>query len=381
MLKRFYLFLLVFTLTMSIAFAIFSAPISSVAQNIWRNSLVNRFFPDSETKLLDLKARDEWISSSIQNLTLREKIAQMFIIRAEGNSLAPSFDQVLRQYKPGGVILMEDNVSGDLKKYTSDLQKTNSQIPLFTSIDQEGGSVRRLKFDPNPGPQVLKNLPALICPTQSNTAQILKNNGINLNFGIVADIGFDKNSFIYPRTWGENPEIVSKNVIESLNCSKQILNTVKHFPGHGQTSKDSHKTVPIVEISESEWRSKDAIPFQKAIESGAKVVMISHLQYSKLDPNPTTLSKKNLDILRSFGLDGITVTDDMNMLTASNYDPVDALKRAILAGNDILLYVKLPIVFEKMIEIVEQMVKSGQISEQEINIRLERILRVKWQAH
>lgn len=375
--KKILTFFILFIVIFSITFLIYT---STLKENTFpilnqKNYLLS---PNINSNQNNLRKRDLWISQQLKSMSLREKIAQMFIFRAEGTSLSSDFDSYLRQYKPGGLIFMGDNVTGDLKKYTFDVQKTNPDIPLFTSIDQEGGIVKRIQSDPNPGAEFLRKTPSLICPTQSNTAEILKNNGINLNFGIIADIGYDKKSFIYERTWGEDPQTVSRNVNLSLKCSTQILNTIKHFPGHGETLENSHLEVPKINISYEDWKNRDAIPFQSAINSGANVVMVGQLEYTQIDPNPATLSKKDISLLREMGLDGIVVTDDMNMLTAAGFDPTDALRRAILAGDDVLLYVKLPIAFDKMIDIVESMVKSGEVSEREIGIRLERVLRVKW---
>jgi beta-N-acetylhexosaminidase len=169
--------------------------------------------------------------------------------------------------------------------------------------------------------------------------------GINLNFGIIADVTSDSHSFIFDRVLGTTPQTASDNVRAAVGATHDVtLSTLKHFPGHGETSADSHKIIPTTAISEAIWRQKDALPFQAGIQGGADLVMFGHLRYSTVDTLAASLSKKWHDILRSeLEFNGVTITDDMCMLQASNeaefHDPIANAISALQAGNTLLLYV------------------------------------------
>jgi len=327
-----------------------------------------QFSPEIET----------WIKNKLSSLTLEEKVSQMFMFRMQGTQMTPDFEKFLKQNKPGGLIVMGDNVSVSLKNFIEDINKTNDKVPYFIAVDQEGGSVKRLNEDSNPGGRSLARLSFdEYCQNYTNTANLLKSKGINTNFGIVADLGIDNRSFIYPRTFPGSPEEVAKYVRSQIRCSKEVFAVVKHFPGHGRTIDDSHKKVPVINISYSDWQKTDALPFIEAIKEFPDMIMVGHLNFPKIDNAPASLSATQINNIRALGFDGVVITDDMQMLANGGLDPMNSLIKAFKAGNDIVLYVSYPLNPETMIKKIVDLVKSGEIPEKRINQSVERILKLK----
>ena len=166
-----------------------------------------------------------------------------------------------------------------------------------------------------------------------------------MNFGIVADVTADADSFIYGRVLGADPQAAAERVAAAVAGERgAVLSTLKHFPGHGAAPGDSHASVPTAPLSLDEWRAGPAIPFAAGIDAGAELVMTGHLAYPSVDAAPASLSPEWHRILREeLGFDGVVVTDDMLMLQHNGLpefaDPGENAVRAIAAGGDLLLYV------------------------------------------
>jgi beta-N-acetylhexosaminidase len=248
----------------------------------------------------------------------------------------------------GGVLLMRDNVTpepGEVAAITASAW-ADADLPPIIAIDQEGGEVVRLSFDPNPGADELRSLP-VSATAQAFTArgQLLASVGVNVNFGIVADVTADPGSFIYSRTLGNSGAESSERVAAAVTAERgAVASTLKHFPGHGRSSEDSHAGIPVSGVGRDEWRATDATPFSAGIEAGARFVMFGHLLFPAVDSLPASLSATWHDVLRrDLGFDGIAITDDLLMLQASGdprwSDPYANAVAALAAGNDALLYV------------------------------------------
>jgi beta-N-acetylhexosaminidase len=284
----------------------------------------------------------------LDQLTTRQKVASLLMLHIAGTDKQKIADFV-RQYQPGGLILMGDNISAEIDQVTSltsTAQAASKTYPLFIAIDEEGCAVKRI---PQDGYACAKDLgPEPISATTEafeQRSKLLKRAGINLNFGIVADITADSQAFIYPRVFGSNPEEVGERVAAAVKASQPtVLATVKHFPGHGQTEADSHKTIPEVNIRKKDWLNQAAIPFMAGINAGTDAVMFGHLVYSQVDTQPASLSKEWHRILREeLKFNGLSVTDDLIMLQQSGDESYrDVIANAIAsinAGNDITLLV------------------------------------------
>lgn len=288
-----------------------------------------------------------FVNDKLAVMTLRQKVASLLILHTPGTDIS-NIKKFLQDYEPGGLIFMRDNIPNNLDDLTAntDLIQSDPSLPYFIAIDQEGGVVRRIYEDNYPSAFELKSLPVDDTKTAfSNRSQMLKDVGINLNFGIVADVTNDPKSFIYQRVFGGDPTDVSARVSAAVDGAKGLtLSTLKHFPGHGETEADSHNSIPTTNTSYAQWQVHDEPPFKAGIKSGAQFVMFGHLIYSNVDSLPASLSSKWHQILYGQdGFSGISITDDMNMLQQSgdiNYsDPITNAVSAINAGNTMLLYV------------------------------------------
>jgi beta-N-acetylhexosaminidase len=288
------------------------------------------------------------VDVALGNMTLRDKVASLFVLHAPGTD-ANTLRQFTDQYHPAGVILMGDNIpTGDdaLRAENDALRGVDTKFPRLVAVDQEGGTVKRLQGDHYPDAETLKTLPSQ--STQNafhDRSELVRSVGITLNFGIIADVTDDPDSFIYNRVLGTNPSSAAANVRAAVKGTRgSTLATLKHFPGHGETAADSHMSIPTTNLSYDTWRQKDALPFETGVQENADMIMFGHLRYSAVDSAPASLSKKWHDILKNdLKFLGVTVTDDMCMLQASGEpafsDPVANAVNALQAGNTLLLYV------------------------------------------
>jgi beta-N-acetylhexosaminidase len=285
----------------------------------------------------------------LKDLSLEEKIGQLLMVGIPGIHVSPETEELIGDYGIGGVILFERNYqdSQQLASLTAELQRI-AAFPLFLAVDQEGGRVVRFKRDFTPLPAAAElgsqGSPDLVYNIFSRLGGELKAVGINMNMAPVLDVNTNpSNPVIGDRAFGSDPELVSKlglSVIRALQ-NKGIIAVGKHFPGHGDTSLDSHTHLPHVTHSLSRIESVELSPFREAVEAQVGVVMTAHVVYDRIDPScPATLSEKIIDgILRgSMGFNGVVLSDDLDMgAIINNYDLEMAAVRAIRSGIDILL--------------------------------------------
>ncbi|USN53035.1 MAG: hypothetical protein H6759_02660 [Candidatus Nomurabacteria bacterium] len=267
-------------------------------------------------------------------------------------------------------------------------KNTSNDFPYLIASDQEGCTVKRLKQDDYLCATALGKSPvASTTEAFAQRSNLLQQGGINVNFGIVADITSDQDSFIYPRVFSGNPTIAGDRIKAAVEGSKgKTLSTIKHFPGHGETAENSHFSIPQTDISKEAWLKGSAIPFKEGAD--ADLVMFSHLIYTSVDDKPATLSKEWHRILtEEFGYKGLSITDDMIMLQESDdptyADPIKNAIDALDAGNDLLLFVNnhgsknSQIDIEALVTGIEDAVKDGRLKESDIDAKLERVLRVR----
>ncbi len=286
------------------------------------------------------------VDERLAAMSLRQELASLLMLHYPGTDPAALSD-FMRRTAAGGFIVMGDNApaGSDIAATTSSLD-VDPSLPPIVAVDQEGGEVSRLDADSGLAAEQLRALPADASRAAfAARADIVRTAGIDLNFGIVADVTDDPDSFIYDRVLGTTPAASADRVGEAVLGEQGVVSsTLKHFPGHGLTDADSHRTVPSSAIGLDDWRSTAAIPFQRGIEDGAEVVMFGHLALTSIDPAPASLSSRWHEILRDeLGFDGVTITDDMLMLQQTELpeyqDPVQNAVRALQAGNTMLLYV------------------------------------------
>ena len=343
--------------------------------------------PDTRTEL------EKKVDSTLEGMTLDEKIGQMLMIFYRKDTVDSTLESALKDVKPGGFILFKENIS----TYDKTLNfiktvKNSSSIPMFISIDQEGGNVQRLlalqDMSVSNIPYMydvgLKNDENLTSDVGKVIAEELRVFGINMDFAPDIDVYSNKdNKVIGKRSFGTNSDIVSRLGLSLGNSlsANGVIPVYKHFPGHGNTATDSHVSLPIVDKTKEELYSLDLIPFQKAIEANAPVIMVGHLAVPSItgDNTPASISKSLItDFLKGeMGYKGLVVTDALNMNALTNYYSQDEIYvKAVEAGVDILL---MPSSSRNALNSVKKAVEDGRITEERINESVKKILTLKYE--
>lgn len=337
-----------------------------------------------------MREEKEPIDDKINSMTLDEKIGQMIITGFNGSEYNDDMDRLINEYKVGGVILFARNIedSNQMIDLTRALQENNNNIPLFISIDEEGGRVSRLPDDVEKFPSAftigLINNQQTAYENGKEIGYTLKRLGINLDYAPVLDIySNENNTVIGDRAFSKEESIVSTMGIATMEGIEDadIIPVVKHFPGHGDTEVDSHYGLPIVYKTLEELRNFEFIPFVKAIESGCDVIMVSHIILNEVDSsNPASLSKIVIsDLLRKdLEFDKVVITDDMSMGAITSIMSIEeACIKSIKAGCDILLLGNAYEEIEQVINSIKLKLYNGEISEEHINKSVKRILELK----
>lgn len=337
-----------------------------------------------------MREEKEPIDDKINSMTLDEKIGQMIITGFNGSEYNDDMDRLINEYKVGGVILFARNIedSNQMIDLTRALQENNNNLPLFISIDEEGGRVSRLPDDVEKFPSAftigLINDQQTAYENGKEIGYTLKRLGINLDYAPVLDIySNENNTVIGDRAFSTEESIVSTMGIATMEGIEDadIIPVVKHFPGHGDTEVDSHYGLPIVYKTLEELRNFEFIPFVKAIESGCDVIMVSHIILNEVDSiNPASLSKIVIsDLLRKdLEFDKVVITDDMSMGAITSIMSIEeACIKSIEAGCDILLLGNAYEEIEQVINSIKLKLYNGEISEEQINKSVKRILELK----
>jgi beta-N-acetylhexosaminidase len=328
-----------------------------------------------------------FVEERMSQMTLAQKAAAVLMLHAPGVDPAP-----LRAYVDRGVsglILMGDNVQGTPEQLTAltSAAQVDPQLPALIGIDEEGGDVQRLPWDPAPGAETLRTQdPSATTSAFAARAATLAASGVTVNFGIVADETADPTSFMASRVLGTDPAGAAERVAAAVTGERgTVASTLKHFPGHGQAPGDSHSSVPVAPLTIEEWRSGPAHPFASGIDAGAELVMTGHLSYPSVDAAPASVSPEWHRILREdLGFEGVVVTDDMLMLQRNGLpefaDAGSNAVRAIASGADLLLYV-LPadpatvgISVDGLVTAITVAVSDGRIPEARLDDAVERVL-------
>ena len=337
------------------------------------------------------------VSDALSSMTLKEKIGQMFIVCTDSldfdaeTEVTEKMRQKLQEYKPGGVIFFSYNIKEreQVKNMIADIQKTED-IPLFISVDEEGGTVARVA---NSKEMHTTKFPAMSEIGKSGDSKKayevgetigkeVKELGFNLDFAPVADVNTNaENTEIGNRSFGSDAKTVSSMVAQEVKGlqGQGVSSTLKHFPGQGQCGEDTHKGYVDLNATIDRLREVEFLPFESGIKAGADMVMMSHVAVSQVTGKETPASLTKLmvnDILREeLQFDNVIITDAMNMKVITKfYDPDQAAVMAVEAGNDMIL---MPDNFEQAFEGVLEAVKDGTISESQIDESVSRILSVK----
>ena len=284
----------------------------------------------------------------LNTLSLEEKVGQMLMFAFHGCEFNEQLKTQIDEFHLGGVIHFARNIINpeQVLKLNKDIQEY-SKYPMFIGIDQEGGIVQRITkgTTPFPGAMALSATQQSIRKLHQYVGEDLKQMNYNMVFAPVADINNNPlNPVINSRSYSDDKEIVSKYVIDAFNGFQDanIIPTVKHFPGHGDTSVDSHVSLPMVKKSKKEIENLELVPFKAAVEAGIEGVMVAHIVYPAYDElYPSTLSKTIVtDILRDkLGFKGLVVTDSLTMgAINNNYTKKEIVTFAANAGIDVLIF-------------------------------------------
>ena len=323
----------------------------------------------------------------LSQMTIEEKIGQLFIFGFNGTTLTPEIQNMIENKYIGGVIIMGKNIENkeQIKKLNNDLQNI-SKLNIFIAIDQEGGSVLRIKEDNDTNISQRKiQSKEQAYEISTKRSKLLKDLGINMNMAPVAEYITNKESFMYDRTFSGDKQNVAEKVYSALkgyNDSKMI-SVLKHFPGHDNSSQDSHYNFPEVNISQKEW-NEYIYTFKYSIDKQmVDALMIGHIKFPNIDDKPAVLSKIiiNEKLRKEMNYDGVVMTDDMQMNPIIKYgDYCNTAKESLLAGNDILLYTTYYQRANLQTDIyncILSAVSSGEIEEESINQKVLRILKLK----
>lgn len=326
---------------------------------------------------------------------MTDKIGQLLIMGLKGPELTAEEADFIVANNIGGVILFDRNIGTPdqlhalCRELHSLRHKTRDKVPLFVSIDMEGGRVARLKepFTEWPPMAQLGKLgsTSLAFKFANSMGLELKAFGINLNFAPCVDVLTNpKNQVIGDRALGSDAEEVSKMASALVRgfIKAEILPCAKHFPGHGNTLVDSHEDLPVdEEIDLARLLEVELQPFKKAFRARIDMVMTGHLKFPKIDPEwPVTLSSKFLkDILRNeTRYRGLVISDDLDMKALSKHWSVEEIPvRALQAGCDILLYCNEPSHPAIAFEAIRKALKDGQLSAQEIDGAYRKVVELK----
>ena len=331
-----------------------------------------------------------WVDSIYSSMTLKEKVGQLFVIQAFSNKNKNHKDNIIniiRNNNIGGIIFSKGSAHKQVD-LTNDFQ-SESSIPLLIGMDAEWGLNMRLdstfSFPWNMTLGAIKDN-NLIRQVGRSIADHCKRIGVNFNFAPVVDINTNPdNPIIGNRSFGESTQNVSSKSLNFMRGQQEmnILSSAKHFPGHGDTSTDSHKTLPFISHDKKRILKTELKPFKTLINNGLESVMIAHLEVPSLERTkglPSTLSYSIVTSLlkNTLGFKGLIITDALEMKGLSNFKSKGNLDMlAFKAGNDILLMSAN--VSEGIKAIVDEY-NLGEISEERLSYSVKKILKAKYKV-
>lgn len=335
---------------------------------------------------VDQQAMNQWVDSVFNTLSPEGRIGQLIVAAvtpASNDATRTIVNQLVTQHLVGGLIY-EKSTIGDQAEVTN-LAQSLAAVPLMITIDGEWGLGMRLKEVPNFQRNLILGAlddDMLLYEYGREVARQCRRMGIQVNFAPVLDVNDNPlNPVIGNRSFGESPELVARHAIAFARGLEDggVMAVGKHFPGHGSSSEDSHKTLPVINKSLQEINTCELVPFRRFIDAGLSGILTAHLLVPAIDGGkaPTSLSAECVGTLLRDQLhfDGLIFTDALNMKGATQLLKGSACVNALLAGNDVLL---MPENIGDEIAAVKAAVASGKISQSLIDERCKKILRYKY---
>ena len=323
-------------------------------------------------------------------MTTRGTIGQLLMVGFQGTELSSEFIDWLQEYRPSGVILFSRNLVDpeQVARLTNSLQEHAPNPPLLIAIDQEGGRVSRLPQGFTIFPSAVSvaacQSPDVAYGVAEITAKELRAVGINMNMAPVLDVNSNPaNPIIGIRAYGNCPEQVCTFAMATMEGLRDngVIPCGKHFPGHGDTTTDSHKVLPVVNADRARLDAIELAPFRHAIGHGLPTIMTAHVHYPALDADaPATLSRPILtDLLRNeLGFQGVTLTDDMEMRAILDHGSIgEASARSLQAGADMVLICHQQDRQTEAVLAIEQALDRGELSMDDLTASADRIHALK----
>ncbi len=328
----------------------------------------------------------------MKKLWLKEKIGQKLMIGFDGLFPGKEVRDLIQERAVGGVVLFKRNIETpeQTAEMCNQLQDLSPQVPLFIAIDQEGGRISRVPppFTQFPSMQTLGQIGSedLAFSVGEVIGRELKSIGVNINFAPVLDVDTNPdNPIIGGRSFSADPETVTAMACQFIGGLHQsgVIATGKHFPGHGDTSIDSHEDLPEVAHPRKRLKRVEFPPFLAAIREGLSAMMTAHILLPKLDPRwPATLSRTIIQgILREqLNFSGVVFTDDLDMKAIhEKYDFEEVVVKSVVAGVDVLLICHDSHKPLMALEIMEELASYDPIFKKHIEKSADRILSLKEQ--
>ncbi len=330
----------------------------------------------------------------LNRMSLEEKVGQMLIVGIKEASPTSKTQSLIQEGKVGGIILFQRNYRhfDSAVQLTNQLKSWNIQnpLPLFISVDEEGGTVSRLPNEGTkfPDARLLGKIddPSLTYKMGQVMGKELKAMGVNLNYAPVLDIVISKeNKLLIRRAFGSNSDIVTQHGLHFIRGLQEagVIAVPKHFPGHGDTIVDSHGKLPKIMIEKDMLLSRELIPFRSAVEEGISALMVGHLAFPRIDPSGLPASKSKVmmqDLLRNeLGYDGLIITDEIEMsgYMGQKENLEESILLSIHGGVDIFVVGHTYDIQSKILNIIKAAVLDGRIPEERINESVLRIIKTK----
>ena len=354
--------------------------------------LLISFFSYSQNPLItsDKIEQEVWVDSIYNSLSIDQKIGQLFTIwvaTKQGPEKMDEVSSIIKKNHLGGLIFSLGNIN-DQAKYTNEFQSI-SKVPLLIGMDAEWGIGMRLddafSFPYNMTLGAL-NDNSLIYRVGKRIGVHANRIGVHINFAPVTDINTNPNNpIIGSRSFGEDKINVTMKSLSYLKGmqSEGIMGSAKHFPGHGDTSTDSHKTLPIINFSAKRINDVELFPYKQLIKNNLSTVMVAHMEVPSLEKEPkmpSTLSKNIISKLlkKKLKFEGLVITDAMDMKGVVDFNKNQSADvSALLAGNDVLL---MPDDLDESTKSIKNAIKDGTITEKRLKYSVKKILMAKYKA-
>ena len=338
------------------------------------------------------------VEKIVNDMTISDMIYQMMFVTPESitnvervTKAGETTKNALKKYPVGGIVYFSENfISRDQTKEMIKNTQEFSKIPLFIGVDEEGGRVSRLGKNPAMGVTKFPPMKKIgeerdlekAYKVGETLANDLKAIGFNVNFAPDADVTVNENNTeIGDRSFGSDPYIVSemvKNVVEGMQ-NNGVSATIKHFPGHGSTYKNSHNGYSESARTKQELQNCELLPFKEGIKAGVDFIMVSHMTLVNVceEKVPSSISKEIITdmLITELGYEGIIITDSFSMGAVTKmYSDKEAAVKAVKAGADMILIPQNPLTAH---DAIYEAVKKGEITKERIEKSVRKILELK----